>query len=178
MNGELKKEIAEKLKETGAVRFGDFVLSSGKRSSIYIDIKHACTHPDILAMIAKGMKELADSEALDFQRIACVELGGVPIAVALSLETGKPYAIFRKQKKDYGVKDDLVGVIEKGDKILVVEDVTTTGSSALSAVERVRARGGEVEAVLVVVDREEGAAEAFREKGVRLIPLLSLGDLR
>ena len=171
-----KEKILEMLKEVEAIKFGDFVLSSGKRSGVYIDIKQACTHPDILAAIAEQMAKLAKD--VEFDRIACVELGGVAIAVALALKTGKPYAIFRKRKKDYGVKDDLVGEIRKGEKVLVVEDVTTTGSSAISAVERVRARGGDVKAVFVVVDREEGAKEAFEKINVELVPLLKMSDLR
>jgi len=116
-------------------------------------------------------------EGMDFDKIACVELGGVPLAVALAIETGKPYVIFRKQKKDYGVKSDLIGEIKEGEKFVVVEDVTTTGGSALSAAQRVRDRGGEVEAVIVVVDRNEGAMEKFAEYGLKLIPILTLDEL-
>ncbi len=172
----IEEELAEKLREVGAIRFGKFVLSSGKESNIYVDIKHACTHPVVLEMIAEGMKEIAGS--IKFDRIVCVELGGVPIAVALSLKTGKPYAVFRKQKKGYGVKDDLVGCIDEEEKVVVVEDVTTTGGSAASAVERVRARGGVVSAVLTVVDREEGAEDMFETLGVKFIPLLKLGEIK
>jgi len=170
------EKLAEKLKEVGAVKFGKFILSSGKKSSIYVDIKYACTHPDILEIIAESMKEIAES--IEFDRIACVELGGVPLAVALSLKTGRPYAVFRKQKKDYGVKDDLIGCINEGEEVVVVEDVTTTGGSAASAVERVRVRGGIVSAVLTVVDREEGAEDRFERLDVRFISLLKLGEIK
>jgi len=168
-----KKAIVERLIEVGALRFGEFVLSSGKKSSVYVDIKHACTYPDILKMVVEEMKPKIDVE---FDKIACVELGGVPLAVALAMEVNKPYVIFRKKKKDYGVKDDLIGEVN-GEKFVVVEDVTTTGNSALSAVRRVRERGGVVEAVVVVVDRNEGAIEKFAEHGLRLIPILTLDEL-
>ncbi len=143
--------MVRRLKEVGAIRFGEFVLSSGQRSNVYIDIKHACTYPDILKLIAELMSEVVRD--LEFDKIACIELGGVPIAVALSLKLEKPVVIFRKRKKEYGVKDDCVGVVNPGERFVVVEDVTTTGKSALSVVERVESRGGRVVMILSVVDR-------------------------
>ena len=145
--------MIEDLKSVGAVKFGDFVLSSGKRSKIYIDIKVAATKPKILEKIADEMKKRISN--IEFDKIACIELGGVPLAVALSLKTGKDLVIFRKQKKDYGVKDDKIGEIMEGEKIVVVEDVVTTGKSVKSVIERVEKLGGRVVAVLAVVDREE-----------------------
>lgn len=145
--------LLEMLKNAGAIKFGEFVLSSGKKSSVYIDIKQAVTKPEILETIANLMAEkLRDVE---FDRIACIELGGVPIAVALSLKTGKELVIFRKKKKEYGTGDDRVGEIKKGERVVVVEDVVTTGKSARSVVERVEALGAEVVAIMAVVDREE-----------------------
>ena len=145
--------MIEDLKSVGAIKFGDFVLSSGKRSKIYIDIKVAATKPKILKRIADEMEKRISN--IEFDKIACIELGGVPLAVALSLKTGKDLVIFRKQKKDYGVRDDKIGEINKGEKIVVVEDVVTTGKSVKSVIERVEKHGGRVVAVLAVVDREE-----------------------
>jgi orotate phosphoribosyltransferase len=170
-------EIVEKLIEVGALKFGNFVLSSGKKSNIYVDIKHACTNPGLLGLMAKAMKEKIEEAGIEFDKIACVELGGVPLAVALSLETCKPYIIFRKQEKDYGIKTDFIGEI-RNNRFVVVEDVTTTGSSALSVVKRVGEEGGEVKAVIVVVDREEGAKEKFIEHGLKFISILTLGELK
>ncbi len=143
--------MIRRLKEVGAIRFGEFVLSSGQKSNVYIDIKHACTYPDILKLIAELMSEVIRD--VEFDKIACIELGGVPIAVALSLKLEKPVVIFRKRKKEYGVKDDCVGVVNPGERFVVVEDVTTTGKSALSVVERVKSRGGRVVMILSVVNR-------------------------
>jgi len=167
--------IVEKLIEAGSLKFGDFVLSSGKRSKVYVDIKYACSQPRILKLIVREIKKKIDT--IEFDKIACMELGAVPIAVALSLETEKPYAIFRKQEKGYGVESDLIGEVKKGEKFVVVEDVTTTGNSALSVVRRVREKGGEVKAVVVVVDRDEGARERFAEHGLKLLAILTLEEL-
>lgn len=149
----MMSELVDLLERCGAIKFGNFVLSSGKKSRVYIDIKKAVTNPDILERIAKEMAEKLES--MDFDRIACIELGGVPLAVALSLKTGKPYVIFRKQKKEYGTQDDFVGELEKGERVVVVEDVITTGKSARKVIERVEENGGKVLAVIAVVDREE-----------------------
>ena len=160
-------KLAEMLKNVGAVKFGEFILSSGQKSNVYVDIKLACTYPEILDKIVEEMERKV--KVLEFDRIACIELGGVPLAVALSLRLRKPYVIFRKRRKEYGTKDELVGNIVAGEKVLVVEDVTTTGSSAMSVVERVETKGGKVVAILTVVNR--GA------KLPNLISILTLEDL-
>ena len=148
-----KKRLVERMIEVGALKFGDFVLSSGKRSRVYVDVKIASTYPDILNMIADGIAEiLGDTE---FDKIACVELGGVPIAVATSLKLHKPLVIFRKERKGYGLGGDRIGDIRRGERVVIVEDVITTGKSALSVVRRVEESGGSVVTIITVVDREE-----------------------
>lgn len=163
----LADALVRRMIEVGALKFGDFVLSSGKRSRVYVDVKLASTFPDILEMISEGMA--AKLKDLEFDRIACVELGGVPIAVALSLKMKKPLVIFRKEKKDYGIKGDRIGEVKEGEKVVVVEDVITTGSSALSAARRVEESGASVAAIIAVVDREES--------GRNFMSLLKLSDL-
>ena len=167
------KYLREKLIEVGAVKYGDFVLSSGKKSNIYIDIKLACTYPEILDLIAELMKDSVG----DVEKISCIELGAVPLAVAVSLKTGLPLSIFRKRRKDYGTGDDLIGEIKPGEKICVIEDVTTTGNSVISVIERVAERGGEVKEVIVVVDREEGAEKRIKSLNVEFKPLLIKSQL-
>ncbi|MBE8538964.1 orotate phosphoribosyltransferase [Geoglobus acetivorans] len=146
-------DLLKMLVDSGAIKYGEFTLSSGKKSSVYIDIKRAVTRPDVLETVAGMMAEKLKSA--DFDRIACIELGGVPLAVALSLKTKKPIVIFRKKKKEYGTQEEFIGDIDRGDRIAVVEDVITTGKSARSVVERVEKAGGIVVAVITVVDREE-----------------------
>jgi len=174
LNG-TRKDIVKKMIKIGAVKKGEFILSSGKKSNIYIDIKLACCYPDLLDLIADCIAEKLRN--IDFDVVACVELGGVPVATAVSLKTGKRMTIFRKKKKDYGIKDDLIGVLNEGERAVVVEDVTTTGGSALSVVERVRSRKCVARHVIAVVDREEGAAEKLEEAGVKLIPVLKLSEI-
>lgn len=165
--------LVERLLEVGALKFGDFLLSSGKRSNVYVDIKLAVTYPDILEMIAKGIAEIL--KKYDFDRVACIELGGVPIATAVSLKTMKPLVIFRKEQKSHGLGGDMIGEIRGGERVAIVEDVITTGRSVLSVAERVKKRGGEVAVIVAVVDREE--AEIEFESVLKLSDLIKSKDL-
>ena len=149
----MKDKLIRRMHEVGAIKFGEFVLSSGKKSNVYVDVKIASTFPDVLGMIADAIASLLDG--IEFDKIACVELGGVPIAVATSLKTNKPLVIFRKEKKRYGLGDDRIGANSPGDRFVVVEDVVTTGKSALSAARRIEEEGGVVVEIVAVVDREE-----------------------
>uniref|UniRef100_A0A7J2THW4 Orotate phosphoribosyltransferase n=1 Tax=Archaeoglobus fulgidus TaxID=2234 RepID=A0A7J2THW4_ARCFL len=147
-------ELLKRFLEVGSLKFGDFVLSSGKRSNVYVDVKIASTFPDILEMIADAMAEKLKN--VEFDRIACIELGGVPIATAVSLKMKKPLLIFRKEKKEHGLSEDMIGELKEGERVVVIEDVITTGKSALSVAKRVEEKGGKVVKILAVVDREEG----------------------
>jgi len=166
-------ELADRLLECGAVKFGEFTLTSGKKSSYYVDVKKASTKPDILGLIAEGMNQLVGEE----HRLAGMELGAVPIAVGLSLECGKPYLILRKGAREHGTGNQIEGEFNAGEKILLVEDVATTGGSIIRSAEILRNAGLIVDRALVVVDREEGASEAMREIGISLEPLVRISDL-
>lgn len=142
---------------------GDFVLRSGRRSRYYLDKYLFTTKPDILGAIADEMAGILPEGV---QRIAGTVLGAVPLAVALSLRTGIPSIIVRKAGKDYGTQNVIEGEWEAGEKVVLVEDVLTTGGAALAAAENLRRAGMDVLGVTGVIDREEGAREAFAEKGI------------
>lgn len=158
-----------------AVKKGEFTLTSGKKSSYYIDIKKAYTDPAVLKEIVRGMKRIIGSEKFD--RIAGLELGAVPLATALSLNTGIPFIIIRKEDRRHGTTSRIEGNLRKGEHVIVVEDVATTGGSLLSAVDAVREENCICEKAIVVVDRLEGAGKALKKKGVELIPLTTVKDL-
>ena len=165
--------LKDSLKECGAFKTGEFILTSGKKSNFYVDIKRASTNPKILAEIARCMAKYLKEE----EKIAGMELGAVPLAVALSLETNLPYLIIRKGERKHGTGKLVEGDLKKEDKIILVEDVTTTGSSLLKAAEIIREEGGKVERALVVVDREEGACELLKENGLELVPLVKISEM-
>ncbi len=161
------------LRACGALAFGDFTLASGKRSPYYVDIKKAITRPDVLRAIAKAMAP----HAVNADRIAGVELGAVPIAAAVSMETGRPYVIVRKERKEHGTSRDFEGELVAGERVVFVEDVVTTGGTLAKAIERLRASGVTVSEAISVVDREEGGREALAAISVTLSALLTAAEL-
>lgn len=165
------ESIAALLKIHGAIEFGEFVLASGARSTYYLDIKTAITDPALLGRIGR---EFADR--FSFDTVAGVAVGAVPLAVATSLASGKPYAIIRKEEKSHGKSGVTIGDV-KGRKVLLVEDVTTSGGSALYGARVLREAGAEIVAVGVVVDRESGAADAFAGEGLALCPLTTVSEI-
>jgi len=143
---------------------GDFLLRSGQRSSYYIDKYLFTTRPALLRRIASS---LAACVPEGVQRLAGPVLGAVPLVTAVSLETGLPMVIVRTDRaKEYGTAKQIEGTLVAGEKVLLIEDVVTTGGAALSAVDELRAAGAEVVGALVVVDREQGGPAAFEERGV------------
>lgn len=171
-----KEELIELLKKRDVVKFGRFQLSSGKESNYYVDVKRAITDPEVLEKISELIMEKIDKESTD--KIAGPALGAIPIVAAVSLKSKIPILMIRKAKKDYGTSKLIEGDLEKGDKVIVVEDVTTTGNSLSRSVEVVRENGGIVKKAFVVVDRSEGAIENLKIKGIHLEPLASIGDFK
>jgi orotate phosphoribosyltransferase len=165
--------LARLLVDCGAYQRGTFTLASGKTSDTYIDVKRGLTRPDILALIANAMAPHIDSD-----RIAGVELAGVPIAAAVSLAVDKPCIYVRKQPKDHGTKSRIEGDLRPGESVTFVEDVTTTGGSVISAIEAVKSAGAQVDRVVAVVDRDEGAEDALFKIGVELVAVLDLPTLK
>jgi len=171
----MSEELKRALEDCGAILYGDFTLASGKRSRYYIDIKRATTDPRTLGLMADLMAREIEGEA--FQRIAGVVLGSVPLAVALSLRTGVPFVMVRKERKDHGTGKLIEGPLSPGERVLVVEDVITSASSAMYAVETLRQAGAEVGTVLAVVDREEGGREALQRVGVGMRALITASHI-
>jgi len=172
----MKDELLTMFFDEGAILFGKFVLTSGKESDYYINVKRLITNPRALKLIAKLMAEEAEARGISFDRVAGPELGAVPIATALSLETGKPLVVVRKKPKGHGTGSQIEGEVKPGDRVLLVEDVTTTGGSVLRAAKVLEDAGAEVAAIMVVVDREEGAAEKIGES-YTFVPLVNVSEL-
>ncbi|HUH79550.1 MAG TPA: orotate phosphoribosyltransferase [Methanoregula sp.] len=155
-----------------AIEFGDFTLASGAKSRYYVDVKSAVTHPELLSEIAREV-----SSRHEFDVIAGVAVGGVPLAVAVSLESKKPYAIIRAAEKSHGKKDIVIGSV-RGKNVLLIEDVTTSGGSALYGIESLRSAGAVADRVITVVDREQGAEASLHGHHIRLIPLVRISEIR
>lgn len=164
------------LKENKVIKFGKFTLASGRESDYYVDMKRAVTNPLILGEVAEIISKKIDESSID--RVAGPALGAIPIVTAVSLHTGIPMLMVRKAKKDYGTSKLIEGDLNEGDRVVVLEDVTTTGNSLLDAVKVIEGSGGQVVKAFVVVEREEGALLAFKDKGIVFEPLVVVEELR
>lgn len=169
-----KEYLIDLLKENNVFLEGNFTLSSGKKSNYYINMKKAITNPEILYTIAKLITEQIKEDNID--KIAGPALGAVPIATAISLESKLPLLMIRKEKKGYGTSKLIEGELNENDEVIVVEDVTTTGGSLLKAIKAIQDNGGNVKRAFVVVDRLEGAKEAFAENNIVLEPLITVNE--
>lgn len=163
--------LAQFLLDHRAVETGEFTLASGKKSGFYVDVKTAATNPVFLSRIASEI-----AAKLPFDTVAGVAVGGVPLAVAVSLASGRPYAIIRPAEKTHGKAGKIIGDVS-GKHVLLVEDVTTSGGSALYGIDVLRAAGADIKSVVVVVDREEGARELLAKAGITLLPLVTIGEI-
>lgn len=163
-----------------AVRFGEVTLASGQKSSFYIDCKMVSLNSEGATIIGELIYEITKDWFID--AIGGPEVGAIPIATSAIIayhRHGRTMEGFfvRKMVKEHGTQKRIEGKFEPGYRVALVEDVTTTGASSLQVVEAVEQAGGKVEGVVVVVDRQQGAAERFAQRGLKFVPLFSLPDL-
>lgn len=164
--------LVDALRAAEAVRFGEFELSHGGTSDYYVDKYRFETDPECLSLIAEAF-----AARIEEGQLAGVALGAVPLVAATSLVARKPYVIVRKQAKEYGTANRIEGELTEGEEVVVLEDIATTGRSALDAACALREAGARVSRVLVVVNREEGARELLAENDLSLDALLTASDL-
>jgi orotate phosphoribosyltransferase len=153
---------------------GDFVLRSGKRSNRYFDKFLFETDPALLRSLGKHLGTLVPK---DTQRLAAPELGAVLLGGAVSMETGLPLVLVRKEPKGYGTSKQIEGRFESGDRITVIEDVVTTGGDSLRSAQVLRDAGANIIHLVVVLDRGEGGEENIKNAGIPYSPLFRIQDL-
>ncbi len=165
--------LAKRIRQVAYLE-GDFTLRSGRKSHYYLDKYRFETEPDILAELGR---RLAACRSAATTRLAGAELGGVSLAAAASLASGIPFFIVRNSRKDYGTGQLIEGRLERGDMVLLVADIATTGGQVLEAAKVVTGAGGRVEKIVAVIDRQEGARENIEKSGYRFEALLTRQDL-
>ena len=168
-----REELARDVVGAAYLR-GDFVLSSGGRSRYFFDKYLFATKPSILRRIASLMAELVPPGT---DRIAGPELGGVPLATALSLEVGLPFVIVKKPAEGFGVARPVEGELYAGEKVVVIEDVISTAAQAIRAARQLTQTGAQVVAILAVIDREQGGPENIAAAGYQFRALFRRRDL-
>ena len=170
------EELIAALRDADAVQYGEFELSNGGTTDYYVDKYLFETDPHCLELIAEAFAAKVDEHA-DDTKLAGVALGAVPLVAVTAVETDRPYVIARKKAKEYGTAKRIEGRLEEGEEVLILEDIATTGGSAIDAAEALREAGVEVNRVVVVVDREEGATERLADHDLELDALVTASDL-
>ena len=165
-----------------SVKRGDFVLASGARSSYYVDCRTTTTHAEGQFLVGELAWELLSSSGLKPASVGGLTMGADPVSYAIAYTSwlaGEPVDAFsvRKQPKDHGTGKRIEGSFTPGTAVVVIEDVITSGQSALQACEAVEAEGGEVLAVLALLDRESGGREAIEARGYRALTVFRISEL-
>jgi orotate phosphoribosyltransferase len=165
-----------------STRRGKFVLASGRESSLYVDARLTTMSPEGLALIGPLGLEAIRQRGWDAEAVGGLTLGADPVAYAIayaSAGAGRPLRAFtvRKEAKQHGTGKVIEGPFRTGDRVVIVEDVITSGGSAARAIEAVRSAGGAVLGVLAVVDREEGGRDALERQGVAVQSLAKLSEI-
>lgn len=169
-----RSELAKSIFDTAYIT-GEFLLRSGKISNEYFDKYQFESNPEILSAIAEQISDLID---FDFDYLAALEMGGIPIATALSMKMKIPMIFVRKKAKEYGTQKFAEGPSIKGKKLLIVEDVVTSGGQIIISSNQLREEGAIITKAVCVIDRQSGGSEALKNEGIELLPLYTMTDLR
>jgi orotate phosphoribosyltransferase len=173
---EFVKEFATFLHQNGIIKFGDFTLASGKKSSYYVDLRLIPSYPHQFRILIKYLQnDITENIGLDnFDSFVSVPTGGLVIASALAMETVKPIMYVRSKPKDYGTSKSIEGVIREGMRVLMIDDVATTGGSVVNAIKLLKESNIKVTDAYVIVNRIEGAYDALKEVGVKLHSIVDI----
>jgi orotate phosphoribosyltransferase len=167
---DLEAKLSQILVKTGATKFGLFKLSSGNLSPYYIDLRMIPGDPTGLRTVIEIYEMMVKSKIrlTSFDRIAGVPTAGVPYASILAYRLAKPFLYVRREAKMHGGQRRIEGQLLPGERVILVDDLITTGKNTLEAAEAVRAEGGQVQHAIVLIDRQEGGKAALAEAGLKL----------
>ena len=172
---DIKNELAEFMIKSNAIRFGLFKLSSGKESPYYIDLRVLPSFPSYFKLVIDAFKAELDGINIDY--LCSVPTSGLVYASALSYAIEKPLVYVRKEEKEHGTSKLIEGYLKPGAEVLIIDDVITTARSVINAVEAIRANGGIVNNVLVLIDRLEGARETLNNLSVNLASIATIKEI-
>ena len=176
---EFVKEFAIFLHQDDIIKFGDFTLASGKKSSYYIDLRLVASFPHIFRKMIKNLQKLvSEKTGLDnFDSLVSVPTGGLVIGSALAIETVKPLIYVRDKPKDYGTTKSIEGKIFSGMKVALIDDVITTGNSVINGIKQLKDAGLSISDVYVIINRLEGANNALELEEVNLYQLTDVLEI-
>jgi len=174
---DLISKLSERLFRIGALKFGDFILSSGKHSPYYLDLRILPSFPKFFDEVTDAYIEVIKKEVEEFDKIGGVLTAGVPIATLVSFKMKVPMVYVRSKEKGYGRKRRVEGIIEEGDRILIIDDLITTGGNLIEAANSIRDEGAIVMDAVVLIDREQGGLENLKENGIKLHYLMKVSQM-
>ena len=169
------RNLARALFEAGCVRFGDFTLHSGAHSPVYVDLRLLVTYPRVLSEVARTYARLL--QPLTYDRIAAIPYAALPIGTAVALQTGTPLIYPRKETKSHGTRRQIEGEYQAGERVVLLDDLISSGGSKLEALVPLEAAGLEIQDVVVLIDREQGGREDLARHGYHLHAALTLCEL-
>lgn len=168
-------QVADGLLQAGCIKFGQFTLKSGMISPIYIDLRLLVSYPNLLEQVSRAYLRIL--KRLTFDRLAGLPYAALPIATVISLKGGWPMIYPRKEVKAYGTKAEIEGIYQAGERIVVIDDLATTGESKFESIEKLTSAGMVVKDIVVLIDRQSGASEALEKAGYQLHAVMTLTDL-
>ena len=176
---EFVKEFAIFLYKNDIIKFGDFTLTSGKNSSYYIDLRLVPSYPHQFRKMIKNLQNLIiEKTGLDnFDSLASVPTGGLVVASALAIEVVKPLIYVRNKPKEHGTTKSIEGKTSAGMKVVMVDDVATTGTSVLNGIKQLKESGLLISDVYVIINRLEGADKALDDTGVQIHQLTDILEI-
>ena len=174
----IKAEFCRILNKIGAIEFGVFELTSGKKSPYYIDLRVIPSFPDAFRRTCELYIKLIDDEvgSGNFDRLSGIPTAGISFASVVSYHFRKPFLYVRKEAKLHGRQRRIEGILMPGDRVLLLDDLITTGKSLLGAAKAIRAEGGVVTDAVVLLDREEGGKQNLEKEGIRLHALMKTSE--
>ncbi len=174
----LMKQVGILLIKNNAMKFGDYILASGKKSPYYIDLRQTISSPITMDWIANSLTRIILNEIgkEKIDRILGVPTAGVPFATVVSQKLGIPLIYYRQARKEHGVRKKIEGILERNDRVLVIDDLITTGESVIESAEVVRDQGGVVNELVVLLDREQGGKERLKTSRVEPHVLFKISD--
>jgi orotate phosphoribosyltransferase len=174
----LMKQVGILLIKNNAIKFGDYILASGKKSPYYIDLRQTISSPITMDWIGNSLTRIIVNEIgrEKIDKILGVPTAGVPFATVVSQKLGIPLIYYRQARKEHGVRKKIEGILERNDRVLIIDDLITTGESVIESAEVVRDQGGVVNELVVLLDREQGGRDRLRSSRVEPHVLFKISD--
>ena len=174
----LMEKVAFNLVINDVLKFGEFILNSGKKSPYYVDLRQAISDPMTMDLIANCLVRIIENEVGtdSFDKIMGVPTAGIPFTALVCQKLSVPMLYYRKERKDHGIGKKIEGRMVANDRVLMIDDLITSGKSVLQVAEAVREQGGQVFELVVLLDREQGGREQILSSGIRPHVLFNVSD--